>query len=74
MAVNLTSLFDEYVKHQSDLQTLKYTIDDCDEKLQLIHDATAVNILETPERTKEIENIYKPRINTFKILRRLRSI
>ena len=54
--------FDKYVEKQIAICKLENTITDCDEKIELVHDALATNIVSHPEREKEIKAIYIPRI------------
>lgn len=56
------SEFDLYVEKQIQIRRLEYVVEDCDEKINLIQDAIASNLIRNPENEEHIRTIYEPRI------------
>lgn len=45
------------------IKDLEHGIQNCEEKIKLVHNAIALNILKTPENKEEIQRIYQPRLD-----------
>ena len=56
------SAFDEYISQQREIRQLEYIISDLSEKIDLVHDAIATNLIRTPEKEEDIRNMYTPRL------------
>ena len=51
------------IKNYNTIQELESSIKDLETTIELIHDAVASNLTKFPEKAKDIENVYKPRID-----------
>lgn len=51
------------INNYNTIQELESSIKDLETTIELIYDAIASNLSKFPEKTKEIENVYKPRID-----------
>ena len=56
------SEYSNFIEVQTKIRKVEYEIGDCQEKINLVHDALSANILRSPENEEEICKIYNPRI------------
>ena len=47
------------------INELEATIKSCVEKIELVHNGIAMNVIKTPEKEDEIKRIYTPRLEHF---------
>ena len=56
------SAFHEFISQQTEIRKLEYIISDFSEKIDLVHDTIATNLIRTPEKEEDIINMYTPRL------------
>ena len=54
--------FDIYVQKQIRIQKSEHVIEDCNEKINLIQDAIAANMIRNPEKEDDIRKVYERRM------------
>ena len=51
-----------FIESQTKIRDLEYLVADYHNKIDLVHEALGLQILKSPEKEREMQNIYRPRL------------